>query len=171
MWARRGSRAVNQPPPVYWTIGCRFYQSVARHFAGMVNLNLVRGLSKMGGGHPSSAALVLVQPIDVPSSPPEVQEILSEEVTKKVVEASGKCPTEVTSGQRKKAKVTGRHKSRHEGEGSKSRVAKGKGPTSSIDEASTPRVMPKSMRELCSSWARVDDKDYHVIRVSSFARA
>ncbi|RZS00389.1 hypothetical protein BHM03_00030076 [Ensete ventricosum] len=64
----------------------------------MVNLKLVRGLPKMGGGRPSSAAPAPVQPAIVPSSPPEVQEISSEEVTKKVVEASGKHPTEATLG-------------------------------------------------------------------------
>ncbi|RWW69374.1 hypothetical protein BHE74_00023025 [Ensete ventricosum] len=63
--------------------------SIALVVRGMVNLKLVHGLPKMGGGRPSSAAPAPVQPAIVPSSPPEVQEISSEEVTKKVVEASG----------------------------------------------------------------------------------
>ncbi|RWW70935.1 hypothetical protein BHE74_00021361 [Ensete ventricosum] len=67
-----------------------------------------------------------------------------EEATRKATEASGKHPTEETSGPRKKAKVIGQHKSHREGEGSKSQAAKGKGPSSLADEASVPRTRPKS---------------------------
>ncbi|RWW54722.1 hypothetical protein BHE74_00038671 [Ensete ventricosum] len=121
----------------------------------------------MGGGCPSSIAAALAQPIVVSSSPPKVQEIPYEEVTKKVVEASGKHLIEATSSQRKKAKVIGRHKSHKKGEGSKSQAVKGKGPTSPVDEVLTLRARPKSVRELCNARPRVDDRDYHVIRVSS----
>ncbi|RRT82488.1 hypothetical protein B296_00007149 [Ensete ventricosum] len=121
----------------------------------------------MGGGCPSSTAPTLAQPIAVSSSPPKVQEIPSEEVTKKVAEASGKHLIEATSSQRKKAKVIGRHNSHKKGEGSKSRAVKGKGPTSPVDEVLTLRARPKSVRELCNARPRVDDRDYHVIRVSS----
>ncbi|RWV80637.1 hypothetical protein GW17_00058053 [Ensete ventricosum] len=111
------------------------------HKQRMVNLKLVHGLPKMGGGRPSSAAPAPVQPAIVPSSPPEVQEISSEEVTKKVVEASG--------------------------EGSKSQAAKCKGLGSPIDEAPTPRARLKSVRELCNARPGVDRRDYHVIQVSN----
>ncbi|RZR85623.1 hypothetical protein BHM03_00012641 [Ensete ventricosum] len=58
--------------------------------------------------------------------------------TKKAVEGFGKRPSEEAPGPRKKAKLIGRHKSHREGEGSKTRAPKGKGPTSPIDEASAP---------------------------------
>ncbi|RZR85209.1 hypothetical protein BHM03_00012158 [Ensete ventricosum] len=82
--------------------------------------------------------------------------ILPEEVTKKAVEASdkrlteasGKHPTDTLSGQQKKAKVTGRHKSHREGEGSKSRAAKCKKSASPVDKTLTPKARPKSVREL-----------------------
>ncbi|RRT75847.1 hypothetical protein B296_00016494 [Ensete ventricosum] len=82
--------------------------------------------------------------------------ILPEEVTKKAVEASdkrlteasGKHLTDTLSGQQKKAKVTGRHKSRREGEGSKSRATKCKKLASPVDKTLTPKARPKSVREL-----------------------
>ncbi|RWV96184.1 hypothetical protein GW17_00041129 [Ensete ventricosum] len=46
-----------------------------RGVSHMVNLNLVHGMSNMGGRCPSSAATALVRPVGVPSPPPEVQEI------------------------------------------------------------------------------------------------
>ncbi|RZR89690.1 hypothetical protein BHM03_00017454 [Ensete ventricosum] len=91
---------------------------------------------------------------------------MTEECIGKATEASGKHPTEETSGPRKKAKVIGQHKSHREGEGSKSQAAKGKGPSSPADEASVPRTRPKLVRELCSARLRVDDKDYHVVRMN-----
>ncbi|RWW12039.1 hypothetical protein GW17_00024310 [Ensete ventricosum] len=124
-------------------------------------------VAKDGGGCPSSTAPALAQPIAISSSPPKVQEIPSEEVTKKVTVASGKHLIEATSSQRKKAKVIGRHKSHKKREGSKSQAVKGKGPTSPVDEVLTLRARPKSVRELCNARPRVDDRDYHVIRVSS----
>ncbi|RWV77483.1 hypothetical protein GW17_00061675 [Ensete ventricosum] len=87
-------------------------------------------------------------------------------IEEKATEASGKHPTEETSGPRKKAKVIGQHKSHREGEGSKSQAAKGKGPSSPADEASVPRTRPKLVRELCSAQLGVDDKDYHVVRMT-----
>ncbi|RWV95748.1 hypothetical protein GW17_00041607 [Ensete ventricosum] len=93
-------------------------------------------------------------------------EIPSEEATRKMPEVSGKHPVEAPSGQWKKAKVLGRHKSRHEGEKSKSRATKGKKPTTSIEETPTPRVRSKSVKEL-STHPGEDGRDYHVIRVSS----
>ncbi|RRT38819.1 hypothetical protein B296_00053995 [Ensete ventricosum] len=119
----------------------------ALELSNMVNLNLVHGLSKMGGGRPSSAAPAPVQPAAVPYSPPEVQEIRSEEVTKKEAEAFGKRLIE----------------------GSKSRAAKGKGPASPVDEALAPRTRPKLVRELCNTHPGVDGRDYHVIRMSSLS--
>ncbi|RWW89299.1 hypothetical protein BHE74_00001763 [Ensete ventricosum] len=69
---------------------------------------------------------------------------------------------------RKKAKVTGRHKSHSEGESSKTRSTKGKVPASMVDEASTPGSQrPKSVGELCSAKLGVDGRDYHVVRISS----
>ncbi|RWW20385.1 hypothetical protein GW17_00015505 [Ensete ventricosum] len=65
-----------------------------------------------------------------------------------------------------KAKVTGRHKSRREGEGSKSRAAKGK-TSQPVGKTPTPRARSKLVRELCNALPRVDGKDYHVIWVSS----
>ncbi|RZS05616.1 hypothetical protein BHM03_00036156 [Ensete ventricosum] len=97
---------------------------------------------------------------------PTEYEIPSEEATRKMPEVSGKHPIEAPSGQWKKAKVLGRHKSRHEGEKSKSRATKGKKPTTSIEETPTPRVRSKSVKEL-STHPGEDGRDYHVIRVSS----
>ncbi|RZR74083.1 hypothetical protein BHM03_00031752 [Ensete ventricosum] len=124
-------------------------------------------MPKVGGGCPSLAALAPARLAGVPSSPPKVQEIRSEEATKKAAEVSGKPPTEEMPGPRKKAKVTGRRKYRREGEGSKSRAARGKGPANLVDEAPVPRTRPKSVRELCSARFGVDNKDYHVVRMSS----
>ncbi|RRT53406.1 hypothetical protein B296_00049876 [Ensete ventricosum] len=133
----------------------------------MVNLNLVHDMLKVGGGRPGPTAPAPARPVSGPSSLPEVQEIRSEEVIKKVVDASSKRPTKETSGQRKKAKVTGRHKSHREGEGSKSRATKSKGPASPVDEVSIPRTRPKSVRELCSAKPEVDGKNYHIIWMSN----
>ncbi|RRT60775.1 hypothetical protein B296_00028189 [Ensete ventricosum] len=69
---------------------------------------------------------------------------------------------------RKKAKVTGRHKSHGEGESSKTRSTKGKVPASMVDKASTPRSRrPKSVGELCSAQLGVDSRDYHVVQMSN----
>ncbi|RWW44708.1 hypothetical protein BHE74_00049508 [Ensete ventricosum] len=111
----------------------------ALELSNMVNLNLVHDPSKMGGGRPSSVAPAPVQLAVVPYSPPE------------------------------KAKVTSRHKSHREGEGSKSRAAKGKGPASPVDKALAPKTRLKSVKELCNTQPRVDGRDYHVIRMNSLS--
>ncbi|RZR76962.1 hypothetical protein BHM03_00001888 [Ensete ventricosum] len=118
------------------------------------------------GGGPSSAAPA--QPAVIPSSPLKVQEIRPEETTQKITECSRKRLPETTLGPRKKAKVTGRHKSHHEVESSKNQAVKGKESTSPVDEASTPRSRrPKLVRELCNAQLGVDGRDYHVVRMSS----
>ncbi|RRT61531.1 hypothetical protein B296_00041847, partial [Ensete ventricosum] len=72
----------------------------------------------------------------------EVQEIPPEEAMRNVSEASDKRPTEAPSGQWKKTIISSWHKSRRKGERSKSRVAKGKGPTALVEGASTFRMKP-----------------------------
>ncbi|RRT35400.1 hypothetical protein B296_00043745 [Ensete ventricosum] len=136
----------------------------------MVSMSLMRGQLKVGGGCPgttsstSITAPMLAQPTDSPS-PSEVQEIPLGEATKKAPEASGKHPAEAPSGQRKKAKVHGRHKSYREGEKSRSRAAKGKEPTALVEGTPSPRARPKSVKELCNARLREDGRDYHVIQM------
>ncbi|RRT41619.1 hypothetical protein B296_00057701, partial [Ensete ventricosum] len=125
-------------------------------------------LPKVRGGGPSSAAPAPAQPVVIPSSPLKVQEIRPEETTRKITKCSRKRLPETTPGPRKKAKVTGRHKSHHEVESLKIQAVKGKGSTSPVDEASTPRSRrPKLVRELCNAQLGVDGRDYHVVRMSS----
>ncbi|RWW84741.1 hypothetical protein BHE74_00006632 [Ensete ventricosum] len=87
------------------------------------------------------------------------------EETRKVPEASGKRPAKVPSGQRKKAKVPGRHKSHREGENSKSWAAMGKETIASVEGTSTPRARLKSVKELCNACPGEDGLNYHVIRI------
>ncbi|RRT63520.1 hypothetical protein B296_00042657 [Ensete ventricosum] len=138
----------------------------------MVNLNLMCDQPKVGGGRPDTTSpspvivLVPAQPVAAPS-PPEVQEIPPEEATKKAPEASGKCLIETPFGQRKKAKVTGWHKSYCEGEKLKSRAAEGKKPAAPVKETLTPKARTKLVKELCSTRTGGDCRDYHIIRVCS----
>ncbi|RWV98282.1 hypothetical protein GW17_00038877 [Ensete ventricosum] len=138
----------------------------------MVNLNLMCGQPKVRGSRPDTTSpspvtvLVPAQLAAAPS-PPEVQEIPPEEATKKAPEASGKCLIETPFGQRKKAKVTGWHKSYREGEKLKSRATEGKKPAAPVKETLTPRARTKSVKELCSARTGEDCRDYHIIRVSS----
>ncbi|RRT74118.1 hypothetical protein B296_00001693 [Ensete ventricosum] len=87
------------------------------------------------------------------------------EETRKAPEASGKRPAKVPSGQRKKAKVPGRHKSHREGENSKSWATMGKETIASVEGTSTPRARLKSVKELCNACPGEDGRNYHVIRV------
>ncbi|RWV81819.1 hypothetical protein GW17_00056729 [Ensete ventricosum] len=110
------------------------------------------GHSKAGGGHLGATAST---PITAPApaeptvapSPPKVQEIPPEEAIRKAPEASGKRPVETSPGQRKKAK--------------------GKKPTTPIEETSAPKTRPKSMKELFSTHSGEDGRDYHVLWVSN----
>ncbi|RZS19072.1 hypothetical protein BHM03_00051362, partial [Ensete ventricosum] len=45
------------------------------------------------------------------------------------------------------------------------RASRGKGPADASVEPPAPRQRPKSVRELCSAQAGVDDRDYHAIRM------
>ncbi|RWW35202.1 hypothetical protein BHE74_00059892 [Ensete ventricosum] len=122
-----------------------------------MNMNLMFGHSKVGGGHLCATASTPittpapVEPAAAPS-PPKVQEIPPKEAIRKAPEASGKRPVETSPGQRKKAK---------------SRAAEGKKPTTPIEETSTPKTRPKSMKELFSTHSGEDGRDYHVLWVSS----
>ncbi|RRT54655.1 hypothetical protein B296_00045307 [Ensete ventricosum] len=87
------------------------------------------------------------------------------EGTRRVPEVPNNCLTEGSSGQRKKGKVFDQHRPRHEVDKSKSRATKGKGPTDPATETLTPRLKPKSRRELCSTRLGVDNRDYHAIRM------
>ncbi|RZR93064.1 hypothetical protein BHM03_00021467 [Ensete ventricosum] len=87
------------------------------------------------------------------------------EGTRRVHEVPNNCLTEGSIGQRKKGKVFGQHRPRHEVDKSKSQATKGKGPADPAIETVTPRPKPKSMRELCSTRFGVDDRDYHAIRM------
>ncbi|RZS22456.1 hypothetical protein BHM03_00055248 [Ensete ventricosum] len=135
-------------------------------------MSLMRSLPKVGGGCPDATTLTLIaapvpaEPTAAPS-PPKVQEIPQKEVTRKALEASGKHPAEAPSGQRKKAKVPGRHKSYCEGAKLKFRAAEGKKLAAPVEETPTPKARPKSVKELCSACPGVNIRDYHIIRVSS----
>ncbi|RWW53096.1 hypothetical protein BHE74_00040441 [Ensete ventricosum] len=139
-------------------------------------MSLMRGQLKVGGGCPGTTSSTSItapmpaQPTD-PPSPSEVQEIPPGEATKKAPEASGKHSAEAPSGQRKKAKVHGRHKSYREGEKSRSRAAKGKEPTALVEGTPSPRARPKSVKELCNARLREDGRDYHVIQLTRVMEA
>ncbi|RWW59197.1 hypothetical protein BHE74_00033885 [Ensete ventricosum] len=138
----------------------------------MVSMSLMRGQPKVMGGRPGTTSTIPItapvpaQPTDPPSLS-KVQEIPPEEVTRKAPEASSKRLTKDSTGQRKKAKVPARHKSCREGEKSKSRADKGKEPAAQVEGTPTPKPEPKSVKELCSAYPGEDDRDYHIIRVSS----
>ncbi|RWV96685.1 hypothetical protein GW17_00040584 [Ensete ventricosum] len=133
-------------------------------------MSLMRGQPKVEGGCPGTTSSTSViaptptQPADLPS-PFEVQEIPLEEATRKAPEASSKRLTKAPIGQQKKAKVPSRHKSRREGEKSKSRVANGKEPAAPVEETPTLRARSKSV-ELCGAHSEEDARDFHVIWVS-----
>ncbi|RRT68962.1 hypothetical protein B296_00026183 [Ensete ventricosum] len=141
----------------------------------MVNMNLLRGLPKAGGGCFGSGAPTIamssqvVAPIAVDPaparSPSEVQEIPLVEATRKVPESFGKCQAETLSGQRKKSKVSGQHKSRCKGEKSMPQVAEGEKSDPPNKRTPDARPKPKSVRELCSARLRVDGRDFHAILV------
>ncbi|RRT79969.1 hypothetical protein B296_00014800 [Ensete ventricosum] len=98
---------------------CRESGIVSTH---MVNMNLLRSLLKVGGGHFGSVASIAatpsptVVPVAVDTAPAyspfEVHEIPPEQAIRKVLEFSGKHPAEASPGRRKKRKIYGRHKSR-----------------------------------------------------------
>ncbi|RZR96581.1 hypothetical protein BHM03_00025634 [Ensete ventricosum] len=128
-------------------------------FAEMVNMSLMRGLPKVRGGRPGSASLVpantsVLEHPGEPISPPNVP---------------NKRPTEELTDQRKKSKVSSRHRS-HRGGGdrdrSESRAAKGKEPAAPTEGTPIARVRPRSMKELFAVQLRKDVRDYHAIRVS-----
>ncbi|RRT63755.1 hypothetical protein B296_00019027 [Ensete ventricosum] len=76
-----------------------------------------------------------------------------------------KHPAEDSTNHRKKTKVSGRQRSHHEGDKSRSRAAKGKRPIDLAEETPAPRTKPKSVKELCSTCLGEDDRDSHAIRM------
>ncbi|RWW71514.1 hypothetical protein BHE74_00020745 [Ensete ventricosum] len=118
----------------------------------MVNMNLVRGLSKVEGGRASATAVSIAAQslVTAPAptetvaapSPSEVEKIPPEEVTQKVSKSFGKCPTEALSDQRKKTKVSGWHKSCCEGEKSRPHAVEGERPTAPAERTLAPRARP-----------------------------
>ncbi|RWW54112.1 hypothetical protein BHE74_00039325 [Ensete ventricosum] len=83
-------------------------------------------------------------------------EIPAEEATRKPLEEEARGVPKVPNkrragdsiGQRKKSKDSTRHRLPHEADKSASRAAKGKGPASPVEETPTPRLKPRSVREL-----------------------
>ncbi|RWW10325.1 hypothetical protein GW17_00026139 [Ensete ventricosum] len=146
-------------------------------FTEMVNINLMHDLPKVEGGHAgaTTSSATASSPVIAPAptqsvaapSPPKVQEIPPKEVTQKAPESSGKCSVEAPSSQRKKARVSGRHKSCREGEKLKSRATDGKTPVAPVERTSAPKTRLKSVKELCSAHLRADGRDFHVIEISS----
>ncbi|RZR82232.1 hypothetical protein BHM03_00008614 [Ensete ventricosum] len=148
----------------------------------MVNMSLMHGLPKVGGGRPVPTSSVPVsapvaEQLVEPASPPDVQEVPADEVARGVFaertrgtsRVSSKRSAKKLTGRRKKAKVSSRHKSHHGGEGrdkSESRVARGKGPTAPSEETPSTRARPQSMKELCGMRLGKDGWDYHAIRAS-----
>ncbi|RWW70328.1 hypothetical protein BHE74_00022026 [Ensete ventricosum] len=63
------------------------------------------------------------------------------------------------------AEMKDRRKSPHKADKAATR---GKGHADVSDEPPAPRQRPKSMRELWSARAGVDDRDYHAIRMCNF---
>ncbi|RZS14646.1 hypothetical protein BHM03_00046372 [Ensete ventricosum] len=148
----------------------------------MINMSLMRGLPKVGGGRPTSAssmpvnALASEQPTE-PTSPPDMQEIPTYEVmsgtyverTRGTSEVPRKRPTEELTDQRKKTKVSSWHRSHRGGDSrdrSESRTTKGKEPVTPIKETPTAQARPWSMKELCGIRLGKDGRDYHAIRAS-----
>ncbi|RWW06455.1 hypothetical protein GW17_00030213, partial [Ensete ventricosum] len=77
-----------------------------------------------------------------------LEEILAEEATRRALKVPIKRPAEDSTNHRKKTKVSGRQRSHHEGDKSRSRAAKGKRPIDLAEETLAPRTKPKSVEEL-----------------------
>ncbi|RRT54439.1 hypothetical protein B296_00036905 [Ensete ventricosum] len=123
----------------------------------MVSMSSMCSNPKVGGGRSRIVSSTLTTaltpaPRAKSRSPSEVQEIPTEEATRRP--------------QRKKGKDSSRHKLPHEANKSASRVAKGKGPAGPTEETPTPRPKLRSVRELCNAHPGVDDRDYHAIQMS-----
>ncbi|RRT40163.1 hypothetical protein B296_00042979 [Ensete ventricosum] len=151
-------------------------------FVEMVNMSLMCGLPKVGRGRPRSASSVPAntsvpeQPSE-PTSPPDVQEIPPEEGargtsverTKRTRKVPSRRPAEELVDQRKKSKVSSRHRSHHGGDNRdrfESRAAKGKEPASLTEGTPTARARPRSMKELCTIQLGKDRPNYHAIQAS-----
>ncbi|RRT57940.1 hypothetical protein B296_00041315 [Ensete ventricosum] len=108
-------------------------------------------------------------------SPSEVQEILTEEATRRASEEETRGAPDVPSkhramdsvAQRKKSKDSSRHKLHHKADRFASRAAKGKGPAGPAEETPTPRPKSRLVKELCHPG--VDGWGYHAIRMSSLS--
>ncbi|RRT39855.1 hypothetical protein B296_00058847 [Ensete ventricosum] len=138
--------------------------------------SLMRGNPRVGGGclGTASSALALAPTLTQrveSSSASEVQEIPTEEVTRRPSREEGPGVPEVPRKWQAEDSADHRKKDRcklHQ-EADRS-AAKGKGPADTKEEPPTPRRKPKSMRELCSASAGVDGWDYHAIRMLDFLR-
>ncbi|RWW75456.1 hypothetical protein BHE74_00016523 [Ensete ventricosum] len=133
----------------------------------MVNMSLMHGLSKVGGGCPTSASSMPVNASSLEqlaelASPLDVQKIPTDKVVRGTFVERMRGTSEVPSkhlveeliGRRKKTKVSSRHRSYRGGDGqdkSESRAAKGKELTSPTEETPTARARPLSMKELCGN--------------------
>ncbi|RZR97956.1 hypothetical protein BHM03_00027239 [Ensete ventricosum] len=114
-------------------------------------MSLMRDQSKVGGEcHATASSTHTSEQPAEPFTLFEVQEIPPEEVTRNVLEASGKHLTEAPSSER-----------------SKSQAANGKGPIAPTEGVPTLRTKPHSMKELCGACLGKDDRDFHTIQASN----
>ncbi|RRT46571.1 hypothetical protein B296_00008081 [Ensete ventricosum] len=112
-----------------------------------LTMSLMRDQPKVGGEcHATASSTHTSEQPAEPFTLFEVQEIPPEEVTRNVLEASGKHLTEAPSSKR-----------------SKSQAANGKGPIAPTEGAPTLRMKPQSMKELCGACLGKDDRDFHAI--------
>ncbi|RZR88772.1 hypothetical protein BHM03_00016403 [Ensete ventricosum] len=136
----------------------------------MVNMSLMHGLSKVGGGCPTSASSMPVnasasEQLAELASPLDVQKIPTDKVVRGTFVERMRGTSEELIGRRKKTKVSSRHRSHRGGDGqdkSESRAAKGKELASPIEETPTARARPLSMKELCGQLERASDAPLEV---------
>ncbi|RWW33128.1 hypothetical protein GW17_00002172 [Ensete ventricosum] len=119
--------------------------------AEMVNLDLIRSATKTEG-HPGSASRAPAPTAPIVQLSSDIEEVKVKVVAKEGVGALGKHHVIGGAHPRKKIKVSDRHKSQREGEGSKSRRSKGKEQVGPIGETQAPRPRhPRSVTELCQT--------------------
>ncbi|RRT40641.1 hypothetical protein B296_00043037 [Ensete ventricosum] len=131
-----------------------------------MNLDLIRSATKIGGcpGLASRAPMPIAPIVQLSS---DVEEVRVEVVAKESVGLSRKRPAIGGAHPQKKMKVSNHHKSRREGEGSKSCPSKGKEQVGLAGETQAPRPHhPRSVKKLDQISAGEGDVGYHTLRMT-----
>ncbi|RWW53361.1 hypothetical protein BHE74_00040158 [Ensete ventricosum] len=127
-----------------------------------MNLDVLRKKLKASSGKSSSVARAA-------SSPPEAKEICVEVMAKRPV---GSAVPEQASTARlgKQVKIAVKKHKSHHGEESSQATARGKEPMNSTEGDASPTYRrPKSMKDLCNTRVRKDDKGYYVLQIADSA--